>query len=101
MISKIQWEKNAQLDREVIFNYLFREAGLIVASATDDKFLNLVELLRENPYAGIQIERINKKRKLIVPHFPFIIVYVIEHNIIRIIRILHTSRKIAMQYRES
>lgn len=101
MISKVQWEKRAQIDREAIFNYLLREAGLVVAGAYDEKIISLINLIKENPYAGLQIGRIKKNLKLIVPHFPFIIVYATEHNSIHIIRILHTSRKITALYSEN
>lgn len=98
MISSVQWEMQAQADREAIFRYLYQEAGLLVASATDDKFVSMVNILKENPLAGVKNGRTTKHRKLVVPRFPFIIIYVAEETIIRILRILHTSRKIAGCY---
>jgi addiction module RelE/StbE family toxin len=98
--SVIQWEKQAQADRETIFRYLYQEAGLSVASATDDRFISMVAILQENPLAGTKAGRTEKQRKLVVPRFPFIIVYVAEESVVRVLRLLHTSRKIAGYYRK-
>lgn len=95
MTLRIEWEKSAQLDREAIFLYLFNKAGLPVASATDDKFIHSVALLAENPFVGTQVHTHEKQRKLVVAHFPFIILYQVEATVLSVLRILHTSRKIA------
>lgn len=99
MSAIVEWEKQALNDREKIFRYLYREAGLLVASAADDKFVGLVNILKENPQAGIRAGKKNNQRKLVVPYFPFIIVYVAEVVTISILRILHTSRKTATRFR--
>ncbi|RWR02591.1 plasmid stabilization protein [[Pantoea] beijingensis] len=101
MTSDVQWEIRARADREAIFRYLYQEAGLPVASATDDKLVSMVSILRENPLAGVKAGRTAKQRKLVVPHFPFIIVYVAEETVVRILRVLHTSRKVASRYSRS
>ena len=98
MTSTVHWEAQARSDREAIFRYLYQEAGLPVASATDDKFVGMVSMLRENPLAGTEAGKTAKQRKLVVPRFPFIIVYVAEETSVRILRILHTSRKITSRY---
>jgi plasmid stabilization system protein ParE len=97
VISAVQWEKQAQADRETIFRYLYREAGVRVASATDVKFIRMASLLSENPLAGTKVST-EKQRKLAVPRFPFIILYVAETDGVRILRILHTSQKITGRY---
>lgn len=101
MTTIVQWEVQARTDREAIFRYLYQEAGLAVASATDDKFVSMVNILKENPLAGTKAGRTEKQRKLVVPRFPFIIVYVAEETVVRILRVLHTSRKIAGRYSKS
>ncbi|EKC4132941.1 type II toxin-antitoxin system RelE/ParE family toxin [Salmonella enterica subsp. enterica] len=100
MTVRVEWEKRAQADRENIFLYLNREAGAMVAVVADDRLSGLVAILTENPLAGVKAGRSEKQRKLVVPHFPFIIVYVAEKERVRILRVLHTSRKIASQYRK-
>ena len=98
MTSDVQWEIQVKADREAIFRYLYQEAGLPVASMADDKLVSMVNLLRDNPLAGTQAGKTVKQRKLVVPHFPFIIIYVAEETVVRILRVLHTSRKIAGRY---
>ncbi|EFN7977567.1 type II toxin-antitoxin system RelE/ParE family toxin [Escherichia coli] len=101
MTVRVEWEKRAQHDRENIFLYLNREAGAMVAIAADDRLAGMVTILTENPLAGVKAGRSERQRKLVVPHFPFIIVYVAERARVRILRVLHTSRKIAGQYNQS
>ncbi|WP_447088468.1 type II toxin-antitoxin system RelE/ParE family toxin (plasmid) [Enterobacter asburiae] len=101
MSIRVEWEKRAQHDRENLFRYLNREAGAMVAIAVDDRLAGMAAILAENPLAGVKAGRSEKQRKLVVPHFPFIIVYVAESARVRILRVLHTSRKIAEQYSQS
>ncbi|HBC0336832.1 TPA: type II toxin-antitoxin system RelE/ParE family toxin [Salmonella enterica subsp. enterica serovar Napoli] len=101
MTIRVEWEKRAQHDRENLFQYLNREAGAMVAIAADDRLAGMAAILTENPLAGVKAGRSEKQRKLVVPHFPFIIVYVAESARVRILRVLHTSRKIAGQYSQS
>lgn len=101
MTVTVEWEKRAQSDRESIFRYLNREAGAVVAIAADDRLTGMVAILKDNPLAGVKAGRSDRQRKLVVPHFPFIIVYVGEKNRVRILRVLHTSRRIAGQYRQN
>ncbi|CAY76186.1 hypothetical protein EPYR_03806 [Erwinia pyrifoliae DSM 12163] len=69
-----------------------------MASATDDKFASMVGILKDNPLAGTKAGRTGKQRKLVVARFPFIIIYVAENKMVRILRVLHTSRKISSRY---
>ncbi|WP_241568995.1 type II toxin-antitoxin system RelE/ParE family toxin [Rosenbergiella collisarenosi] len=101
MISNVEWEIRAKADREAIFRYLYQEAGLPVASATDDKLISMVSILKENPLVGVKSGTTTGQRKLVVPHFPFIIVYIAEEKVVHILRVLHTSRKIAGRYSRS
>ena len=101
MTIRVEWEKRAQADRENIFGYLHREAGAMVAIAADDRLAGMVTILTENPLAGVNAGRSEKQHKLVVPHFPFIIVYVAESARVRILRVLHTSRKIAGQFSQN
>ncbi|QDY43945.1 type II toxin-antitoxin system RelE/ParE family toxin [Candidatus Pantoea soli] len=98
MTPDVQWEIQAKADREAIFRYLYQEAGVSVASMADDRLVSMVNILRENPQAGVKAGKTAKQRKLVVPRFPFIIIYVAEETVVRILRVLHTSRKIAGRY---
>jgi toxin ParE1/3/4 len=101
VIIRVEWEKRAQADRENIFGYLNREAGAMVVIAADDRLAGMATILVENSLAGVKAGRSEKQRKLVVPHFPFIIVYVAEKVRVRILHILHTSRRIAGRYSQS
>lgn len=101
MTVSVEWEKRAQHDRENIFLYLNREAGALVAIAADDRLAGMATILAENPLAGVKAGRSETQRKLVVPHFPFIIVYAAENARVRILRVFHTSRKIAGQYSQN
>lgn len=50
--SDVQWEIQARADRKAIFRYLYQEAGLPVASATNDKLVRMISILRESPLAS-------------------------------------------------
>ncbi|EAN8329436.1 type II toxin-antitoxin system RelE/ParE family toxin [Salmonella enterica] len=101
MTVSIEWEKRARHDRENIFLYLNREAGALVAIAADERLAGMAAILAENSLAGVKAGRSERQRKLVVPHFPFIIVYATENKNVRILRVLHTSRKIASRYSQS
>ncbi|MBN7765952.1 type II toxin-antitoxin system RelE/ParE family toxin [Pectobacterium brasiliense] len=101
MIFKVRWEKQALADREGIYRYLYKEAGLDVANAADEKFISSVSLLEATPEAGLDIGKSGKRRKLVLTRFPFIIIYALKRKVneVHILRILHTSRKLSASYR--
>ncbi|WP_161804219.1 type II toxin-antitoxin system RelE/ParE family toxin [Photorhabdus heterorhabditis] len=92
---RISWEEIAQTDREQIYLYFFERAGLLLADTMDTKFSEMAELLKVSPYAGIKARNSpdERYRKLVVPHFPFIMLYRYDEDIenIKILRILHIS----------
>ncbi|MBD2795634.1 type II toxin-antitoxin system RelE/ParE family toxin [Xenorhabdus sp. 18] len=94
----ISWEETAQTDREQIYLYFFEQAGLLLADEIDAKFVEMAELLKVTPYAGVKVRNNSDERyrKLVVPHFPFIMLYRYDEEIenIKILRILHTARRI-------
>ncbi|MBD2781289.1 type II toxin-antitoxin system RelE/ParE family toxin [Xenorhabdus szentirmaii] len=94
----ISWEETAQTDREQIYLYFFEQAGLLLADEIDAKFVEMSALLKVTPYAGVKARnnRDERYRKLVVPHFPFIMLYHYDEEIenIKTLRILHTARKI-------
>ncbi|KGM26132.1 RelE/ParE family toxin [Photorhabdus luminescens] len=97
---RISWEETAQTDRERIYLYFFEQAGLLLADKISTKFSEMAELLKVTPYASIGIKARNSPdehyRKLVVLHFPFIMLYRYDEDIenIKILRILHISRRI-------
>ncbi|WP_274725157.1 type II toxin-antitoxin system RelE/ParE family toxin [Xenorhabdus bovienii] len=97
-VIRLLWEETAQADREQIYRYFYEQAGLLLADKVDARFQEMAELLKTAPYSGVKIRNnIDESyRKLIVPHFPFILLYqyIKENSNIRILRVLHTSRQI-------
>lgn len=98
----LSWEETAQKDREYIYRYFFEQAGILLADKVDTRFQEMAALLQETPYAGIKLKN-NKDelyRKLIVPHFPFTLLYHYEkkRKNIRILRLLHTARQLTSLY---
>lgn len=93
------WERKAQEDREMIFQYFFEHAGLALADQVEAKFESMAELLQANPLLGKPIKNGKKAfRKLVIPHFPFIFIYAVAEQRIMILRVLHTSRKLSGHY---
>ncbi|MBE8597218.1 type II toxin-antitoxin system RelE/ParE family toxin [Xenorhabdus sp. BG5] len=95
----ISWEETAQNYREQIYLYFFEQAGLLLADEIDAKFVEMTGLLKVTPYAGMKARNNpdERYRKLVVPHFPFIMLYRYDEDRenIKILRILHTARRIA------
>ncbi|MGV7962433.1 type II toxin-antitoxin system RelE/ParE family toxin [Photorhabdus tasmaniensis] len=95
---RISWEETAHTDREQIYLYFFEQAELLLADEINTKFSEMAELLKVSPYVGIKARNSpdERYRKLVVPHFPFIMLYRYDEDIenIKILRILHTSRRI-------
>ncbi|WP_413726409.1 type II toxin-antitoxin system RelE/ParE family toxin [Sodalis sp. RH16] len=100
MTAVVQWAKQAQADREAIYVYLYREAGMVIADSVDEKFIAMATLLEKTPLCGVQTGNKSSRRKLVMPRLPFIMVYAIEAHKVRILRILHTSRKITSRYQQ-
>lgn len=97
---RVRWAKQAQADREAIFRFLYKEAGIRVALATDERFVSTISLVEANPQAGKIAGQKTDQRKIAVSRLPFIVIYVLEPEGIAILRILHTSRRIAENYQK-
>ena len=97
-MNSVFWGNQAVADRMSIFRFLVHKAGAKVAIATDERFIALSSLLSEHSKSGHAINGNMQRRRLIVPHFPFVMVYALESHSVRILRVIHTSRKIAVNY---
>ncbi|OAT15993.1 hypothetical protein M977_04677 [Buttiauxella gaviniae ATCC 51604] len=60
MTTIIAWEKRTLTDRENIFIYLNKATQAIVAIAADDRFVAMVEILKDNPLADVKAGRTEK-----------------------------------------
>ncbi|MBD2785790.1 type II toxin-antitoxin system RelE/ParE family toxin [Xenorhabdus sp. DI] len=81
-----------------MYLYFFEHAGLLLADEIDAKSVEMAEFLKVTPYAGAKARNSSDERykKLVAPHFPFIMFYRYDEDIknIKILRILHTARRI-------
>lgn len=100
-MSFVTWGNQAVADRVSIFQFLARRAGASVAITTDDRFVALSVLLAEHPKSGHSINGNVNRRKLVVPRFPFAMVYALELDAVRILRVIHTARKVAASYSQT
>ncbi|WP_051875942.1 type II toxin-antitoxin system RelE/ParE family toxin, partial [Xenorhabdus bovienii] len=87
---------------EYMTGYFYEQAGLLLADKVDARFQEMAEFLKTAPYSGVKIRNNvdESYRKLIVPHFPFILLYqyIKENSNICILRVLHTSRQITSTF---
>lgn len=99
---RLLWEETAQTDREQIYLYFYEQAGLLLADKVDARFQEMAGLLKTALYSGVKARNnVDESfRKLIVPHFPFILLYqyIKENSNIRILRVLHTSRQLTSTF---
>jgi toxin ParE1/3/4 len=87
---QLEWSQFAQSDREAIFDYI--EADSPQAAITvDDRIRQQIEELMKFPKIG-RPGRINGTRELIIQRTPYIAVYRIARNTIRILRVLHGAQ---------
>lgn len=98
----LYWEESAHADREQIYRYFYEQAGLLLADNVDKRFQEMAALLQTTPNAGVKARNTHDSayRKLVVPHFPFILLYhyAPESESVRILRVLHTSRQITSTF---
>ncbi len=87
----LEWSAYALADRDAIFDYI--EADSPQAAITvDNRIRERVEMLIQFPQSG-RPGRIEGTRELVIGRTPYIAAYLIEGNIVRILRVLHGSRR--------
>ena len=86
----IRWLIAAERDLVDLSEYIV-EDNPRTALQIFNKIRLSVEKLRTHPYLGRE-GRVKRTRELVIPNLPFIVVYSIA-NEIRILAVLHTSRK--------
>lgn len=88
---RLEWSMFAQADRDAIFDYI--GAGSPEAAITvDDRIRGRVETLMQFPESG-RPGRIEGTRELAISRTPYIVAYRIAGNTVRILRVLHGSRR--------
>lgn len=87
----ILWEKDAQKDRERIFEYLY-QFNPLAADKTDDILATKVTNLSHQPLMGVKRVGTNG-RLLIIPEIAMLVAYRIENEDIKVLRVLHMKQK--------
>ena len=86
---RVRWTPAAASDLEQISNYL-KEHHPSLAHAIAVKLYNAAQSLRKFPRRG-RIGQLAGTRELVMTPLPYIIVYQVEEQTVRIARVVHTS----------
>ena len=88
---RLEWSAFAQADRDAIFNYI--EADSPQAAVTvDDRIRVQAQELMQFPELG-RPGRIDGTRELVIHRTPYIAVYRITNDSLRILRVLHGAQR--------
>lgn len=87
---KLEWSLFALTDREQIFDYIEAD-NTRAAIALDNNIEVQVERLLQFPQSG-RIGRMEGTRELVVVGTPYIAIYCLRDDIVRIVRVLHGAR---------
>jgi len=87
---KLEWTYFAQADRAGIYDYIDLDNPQ-AAAALDERFRSAASRLAKFPKIG-RPGRVEGTRELVV-HKHYILLYDIEGETVRILRVLHTSRR--------
>jgi len=87
---KLEWTEAALADRDQIFDFIEQE-NPPAAIRLDERFRDLAARLANHPLIG-RPGRVQNTREL-VAHRNYILVYEVEEDIVRILRVLHSARR--------
>jgi toxin ParE1/3/4 len=88
---RLEWSAYAVADRTAIFDYIDADSPR-AAAAVDARIREQVETLARFPQSG-RPGRIEGTRELVISRTPYIVAYCITGKTIRILRVLHGSRR--------
>ena len=88
---RLEWSIFAQADRNEIFDYIEADSPK-AAIAVDARIREQVATLARFPHSG-RPGRIECTRELVISRTPYIVAYRITENAVRVLRVLHGSRR--------
>ena len=88
---EITWRRIALSDLEAIRRYIAQE-NPAAAARVRATIRNAVEQLADHPHLG-RPGRVDGTRELVVPGTPFIVVYRVLSNRLRILAVIHGARR--------
>ena len=89
---RIRWHPKAGKDLDNIETYISQDSA-IAANRTVVDIVYAVEQLKDFPALG-RAGRVVGTRELVIAGKPYIVPYRVKANVIEILRVFHTSRKI-------
>lgn len=87
---KVQLAPRARLDLIQIGDYLERESGRRIARRWIERLEAKALDLEKQPYIGAEDASLGGRRRLVVR--PYLIVYRISNNVVRVLRVVHGAR---------
>ncbi|HUZ67670.1 MAG TPA: type II toxin-antitoxin system RelE/ParE family toxin [Beijerinckiaceae bacterium] len=87
---RLEWSVFARADREQIFDYIEAENPR-AAAAVDERIRTQTNNLIRFPTIG-RSGRVDGTRELAIAHTPYVAVYTVSDEAIRILRVLHGAR---------
>ncbi|PJI45585.1 MAG: type II toxin-antitoxin system mRNA interferase toxin, RelE/StbE family [Rhizobium sp.] len=88
---KLVWSAHALADRNLIFDYIEAE-NPSAAIAVDERIASAVAQLRDFPDSGRK-GRVEGTRELVIAGTPYIAVYLVSSDRVRILRVLHGAQR--------
>jgi toxin ParE1/3/4 len=88
---RLEWSVWAQADRDAIFDTI-EANNPRAAIAIDKRISDRVKTLQRLPRSG-RPGRIEETRELVITRTPYIVVYRMTGDSVRILRVLHSSRQ--------
>ena len=88
---RLEWSAYALADRIAIFDYIEADSPQ-AAVAVDERIREQIEVLARFPQSGRK-GRIEGTRELVINRTPYIVAYRITGETVRILRVLHGSRR--------
>nr|WED68580.1 type II toxin-antitoxin system RelE/ParE family toxin [Pectobacterium colocasium] len=93
---EIKWLRKAAANLEAEYLYIAQDNPQ-AASQFVDEVQRLTELLPQQPAMG-RSGRVPGTRELVLTHYPYIIPYRVKDNMLQILRVFHTHRRLPSKW---
>ncbi|CCO24775.1 type II toxin-antitoxin system RelE/ParE family toxin [Maridesulfovibrio hydrothermalis] len=93
---RVKWLKGAMRDLDMEVSYLAQE-DIDLARKTYSYIRDRVDLIGDFPKSG-RPGRVAGTRELVLDRYPYIIPYRVKNNIVEVLRVFHTSRRLPRKW---
>ncbi len=93
-MERIEWFTRAKSDLIDIYNYISKDS-IYYAIKTVNEIIKRTEILYNFPYMGKKIQEIPNSKYRVIIYKSYKIIYEVDSQVIYIIRIWHSARKIS------